>query len=178
MCGEHLPAPTAPRLENLSWPMAAHCCLMKSGKCRWRCSPSFCESCKNARLTDWAIRVRCESTCGLFEISPELAGQLQEHDWPGNVRELENFIRRVLALSSGTVLPAQPVEENSQSRRADGREVLRSGVTLQSMERQLLEKTLEATGGNRTRTAEVMGLSLRTVRNKIREYGLPAWRRA
>jgi DNA-binding protein Fis len=49
-------------------------------------------------------------------------------------------------------------------------------MTLQSMERQLLEKTLEATGGNRTRTAELMGLSLRTVRNKIREYGLPAWR--
>jgi len=70
------------------------------------------------------------------------------------------------------------VEENSQSRRADGREALRSGVTLQSMERQLLEKTLEATGGNRTRTAELMGLSLRTVRNKIREYGLPAWRPA
>ena len=44
------------------------------------------------------------------------------------------------------------------------------------MERQLLEKTLQATGGNRTRTAELMGLSLRTVRNKIREYGLPAWR--
>jgi len=119
-----------------------------------------------------------KSQCGLFEISPELAEQLQEHDWPGNVRELENFIRRALALSSGTVLPAQPMEENSQSRRADGREALRSGVTLQSMERQLLEKTLEATGGNRTRTAELMGLSLRTVRNKIREYGLPAWRPA
>ena len=52
---------------------------------------------------------------------------------------------------------------------------LRSGLTLQSMERQLLEKTLQATGGNRTRTAELMGLSLRTVRNKIRSYGLPSW---
>ena len=37
-------------------------------------------------------------------------------------------------------------------------------------------KTLKATGGNRTRAAELMGVSLRTVRNKIREYGLPAWR--
>jgi DNA-binding NtrC family response regulator len=113
---------------------------------------------------------------GLFEISSELAVQLEEHDWPGNVRELENFIRRALALSSGTILPAQPVEEGSPSRRDDGRDTLQSGMTLQSMERQLLEKTLEATGGNRTRTAELMGLSLRTVRNKIREYGLPAWR--
>jgi len=116
------------------------------------------------------------SQSGLFEISPELAAQLQEHDWPGNVRELENSIRRALALSSGTILPAQPAEESSHSRRDEGGSGLRSGVTLQSMERQLLEKTLQATGGNRTRTAELMGLSLRTVRNKIREYGLPAWR--
>jgi DNA-binding protein Fis len=44
------------------------------------------------------------------------------------------------------------------------------------VERQLLAKTLEATGGNRTRAAALMGISLRTVRNKIREYGLPAWK--
>ena len=48
------------------------------------------------------------------------------------------------------------------------------GVTLQDMERSLLEATLLATDGNRTRTAEMMGVSLRTVRNKIREYGLAA----
>jgi DNA-binding NtrC family response regulator len=44
------------------------------------------------------------------------------------------------------------------------------------MERQLLQKTLDANRGNRTRTAELLGVSLRTVRNKIREYGLPARR--
>jgi DNA-binding protein Fis len=42
------------------------------------------------------------------------------------------------------------------------------------VERKLLEETLYATGGNRTRTAEMMGVSLRTIRNKIREYGLAA----
>jgi DNA-binding protein Fis len=47
------------------------------------------------------------------------------------------------------------------------------GVTLRDMEKQLLERTLEATGGNRTRAAEILGVSLRTVRNKIREFGLP-----
>jgi DNA-binding protein Fis len=47
------------------------------------------------------------------------------------------------------------------------------GVTLRDMERQLLERTLESTGGNRTRAAEILGVSLRTVRNKIREFGLP-----
>jgi len=52
---------------------------------------------------------------------------------------------------------------------------LRPGVSLENMERKLLEMTLEATGGNRSRTAEMLGVSLRTVRNKIRSYGLPAW---
>ncbi len=92
------------------------------------------------------------------------------------MRELENFVRRALALATGTVLPAQPDDESSLSLREESNHISRSGVTLQSVERQLLEKTLQATGGNRTRAAEIMGVSLRTVRNKIREYGLPAWR--
>jgi DNA-binding NtrC family response regulator len=117
-----------------------------------------------------------KSQRGLFQISPELSAQLSECEWPGNVRELENFMRRALALSTGTALGVQVLDAAEGS--ASGREgsTLKSGVTLQDMERQLLEKTLEATGGNRTRAAELMGVSLRTVRNKIRTYGLPARR--
>ena len=50
-----------------------------------------------------------------------------------------------------------------------------AGVSLENMERKLFEMTLEATGGNRSRAAELLGVSLRTVRNKIRSYGLPSW---
>jgi DNA-binding protein Fis len=46
-------------------------------------------------------------------------------------------------------------------------------MSVEKMERRLLEMTLDATGGNRTRAAELLGVSLRTVRNKIRAYGLP-----
>ena len=49
-----------------------------------------------------------------------------------------------------------------------------SARRLKRVERKLLEATLHATGGNRTRAAEMMGVSLRTIRNKIREYGLAA----
>jgi DNA-binding NtrC family response regulator len=117
-----------------------------------------------------------KAQAGLFQISSELVAQLQERAWPGNVRELENFIRRALALTSGTLLTAQPEEERGTCRVEESAQVFCSDGTLQGAERQLLEKTLHATGGNRTRTAELMGVSLRTVRNKIREYGLPAWR--
>jgi len=112
---------------------------------------------------------------GMFRLTPEFEAQLQAHDWPGNVRELENLIRRTLALATSTTLGPQFIEMSGAHGPGHDRE-LKSGVTLHAMERQLLEKTLDATHGNRTRTAELMGVSLRTVRNKIREYGLPAWR--
>ena len=49
----------------------------------------------------------------------------------------------------------------------------KSGLSLGEMERQLFAMTLESTGGNRARAAELLGVSLRTVRNKVREFGLP-----
>ena len=52
---------------------------------------------------------------------------------------------------------------------------LRAGLKVGQMERQLFDLTLESTGGNRSRAAELLGVSLRTVRNKIRVYGLPRW---
>jgi DNA-binding NtrC family response regulator len=116
---------------------------------------------------------------GMFRIAPELAAQLESLDWPGNVRELENFMRRALALANGPLLTRQPVDAGlapAASREVPASGALQPGLTLRDMERKLLEKTLEATGGNRTKAAELMGVSLRTVRNKIREYGLPAWR--
>jgi DNA-binding NtrC family response regulator len=113
---------------------------------------------------------------GMFRISPELAEQLEAHSWPGNVRELENFVRRALALGNGTTLGTQFLDLDAVALPETKGAALKPGVTLQEMERHLLEKTLAATGGNRTRAAELMGVSLRTVRNKIREYGLPARR--
>lgn len=129
-----------------------------------------------------------KSQRGMFHIAPELAEQLERHSWPGNVRELENTVRRALALSTGTLLTAQCLEGMIPSAQTPVQTLLvadasdddgiglRPGVTLENVERQLLARTLEATGGNRTRAAALMGVSLRTVRNKIREYGLPAWR--
>ena len=122
---------------------------------------------------------------GHFKISTELAIALREYSWPGNVRELENVIRRALALTHGTTLgpelftPAVKTEAAITTTPSSPAATVplqdmrpRPGVTLQDMERQLLEATLEATNGNRTRAAVMMGVSLRTVRNKIREYGL------
>jgi DNA-binding NtrC family response regulator len=106
--------------------------------------------------------------------SEELLRRLMEYDWPGNVRELENVVRRILVLSRGPVAGVEVLEESELADRKTATACFPTeGVTLRDMERQLLERTLEVTGGNRTRAAEILGVSLRTVRNKIREFGLP-----
>jgi DNA-binding NtrC family response regulator len=113
---------------------------------------------------------------GAYRLSPEFAAQLESYSWPGNVRELENAIRRSLALASGMTLGPESLDDTSTFSTIAKAAGLKPGVTLHEVERQLLEATLHATGGNRTRAAELMGVSLRTVRNKIREYGMPARR--
>jgi len=129
-----------------------------------------------AELAGHFLRKHAPDSAPSYHIAPQLAAGLEAHSWPGNVRELENFIRRALALSNGHVLGADLLRHLEASPDMQRSASLEAGVSLRDAERQLLERTLEATGGNRTRAAELMGVSLRTVRNKIRNYGLPARR--
>jgi DNA-binding NtrC family response regulator len=129
-------------------------------------------------LASHFLRKYAPGGAGTYSIAPELAQGLQSHNWPGNVRELENFIRRSLALSSSRVLGPELLAHLETSPDSQRPAAIEAGVSLRDAERELLERTLEATGGNRTRAAELMGVSLRTVRNKIRSYGLPARRSA
>jgi two-component system, NtrC family, response regulator AtoC len=129
-------------------------------------------------LAEHFLRKHAPDSGEALRISPELAAGLRSYDWPGNARELENFIRRALALSTSRILGGDllaHLEASPEPRRSPA---LEAGVSLRDAERELLERTLEATGGNRTRAAELMGVSLRTVRNKIRDYGLPPRRSA
>lgn len=126
------------------------------------------------------------------ELPENLLKQFENYDWPGNVRELSNVVRRTLALRqgsfeapagdcspriAGSCMPWLPqVPERFIPRPITPPGTLQPGVSLESMERRLFEMTLDATGGNRSRAAEMLGVSLRTVRNKVREYNLPSRR--
>src|SRR4029077_14127941 len=119
-----------------------------------------------------------------LRLTSEFVQRLEAHTSPGNVRERATGLRRAVALATGTEigregLEGSPWEEAGESGQRDGKgsrdDRLRAGVSLENMERKLVEMTLEATGGNRSRAAELLGVSLRTVRNKIRSYGLPSW---
>ena len=117
-------------------------------------------------------------------LAPELVAELQARPWPGNVRELENFIRRAVALAASSLIGMEALELDEAGTLAapprpapPGAEPLaaglRAGLSWREAERQLLAATLAATGGNRTHAADMLGISLRTIRNKIREYQLP-----
>jgi DNA-binding NtrC family response regulator len=107
------------------------------------------------------------------QLTPDLLARMGTYDWPGNVRELENFVRRALALSTSPLVGVEILEGMEFAPNSTCPPRLEAGLTLRQVERQLLERTLEATGGNRTRAAGILGISIRTIRNKIREYGLP-----
>ena len=108
-----------------------------------------------------------------LHLSPAFLDQLEAHTWPGNVRELANCLRRVAALATGPEIGVSALEACELAPAASPAESaaalvlsgLRPGVSLGEMERQLVEITLVATGGNRSRAAELLGVSLRTVRN-------------
>ena len=116
-----------------------------------------------------------------MELSPESIDLISRHDWPGNVRELENAIQRGTAVSlSGTITPrdllltdepavAQAKQTATSVPEPAGLD-LKPGLSVSEMERKLIELTLAQTGGNRTRAAQLLGISLRTLRNKLREY--------
>ena len=115
--------------------------------------------------------------------------RLQTHHWPGNVRELANFMRRVITLSGTLDIDARCFDAEfhppAGMRRAAPAPAPASislpaaaGTPIRQLERQHLENTLVLTEGNRTHAAEMLGISLRTLRNRIREYGLPPRRYA
>jgi DNA-binding NtrC family response regulator len=96
--------------------------------------------------------------------------KLTRQQWPGNVRELENAIQRAVALSNGPGIG--PEDLFAVSPEACAEATLTAGTTVREMERQLIQKTLEKTRGNRTQAARLLGISLRTLRNKLNEFGL------
>jgi DNA-binding NtrC family response regulator len=105
-------------------------------------------------------------------VSEKAMSLLMAYDWPGNVRELENYIERATVICKEEQVDERHLPPDLLTRRApeasdDG---LRVGLTVHDVERMLIFKTLDAQDGNRTAAARVLGISSRTLRNKLNEY--------
>jgi two-component system, NtrC family, response regulator AtoC len=106
-------------------------------------------------------------------LSGRAAEVLLRYHWPGNVRELENVIERATVISRNQeLLPVDFPVDISVRVPEMARGGLDVGLTIDGAEKMLILKTLKANAGNRTKTAEVLGITTRTLRNKLQEYGL------
>ncbi|HMM36296.1 MAG TPA: sigma-54 dependent transcriptional regulator, partial [Thermoanaerobaculia bacterium] len=130
---------------------------------------------------EFLARVEAEEGRGIGEIEPEALALLGRHAWPGNVRELRNAIHRAYVLSdppaiSGEAAEAVLASPAPSAPGASSGETLavpvKVGDTARDAERKLVEATLAAVGGDKRAAAEMLGLSLKTVYNKLRSWGV------
>lgn len=112
----------------------------------------------------------------LKEMTPAAEQKLLNYLWPGNVRELENTVHRAVLLSTGDKIDADAIlldDIDAVINPAAGTEMSGAefvGSTVASMERNLIIDTLKHTMGNRTTAANILGISIRTLRNKLKQY--------
>jgi DNA-binding NtrC family response regulator len=112
-------------------------------------------------------------------MSPAALQALQFHAWPGNVRELRNIIERAVIVCSGEQIDRHhfapyPIEQRERLRDEDTL-LLPVGTPLEEVERQMIMRTLQKTKNNKTRAAELLGISLKTLHNKLNLYRERGW---
>ena len=129
----------------------------------------------------FAERFAQETDSAVPVLDPSFIERLQAHSWPGNIRELANFMRRVLSLNQGASIDAACFSKEFRplgKHRVGSSPMPAPGTPISVLEKMHLENTLALAHGNRTHAAEMLGISLRTMRNRIKEYGLPPRRYA
>jgi two-component system response regulator AtoC len=114
----------------------------------------------------------CEQNrCPLKLLRPSALNKLLVYHWPGNIRELANVIERSVIMNPETALEAHQIYLDLSCPLSEApTQALPLGITLDELERRFILQTLERQQGNRTHTARTLGISLRTLRNKLNLY--------
>jgi len=129
----------------------------------------FCESLKNRmeaieNFAKWFVVQACEKhEKTAIELTPAAMEKLKNYEWPGNIRELQNILERAVVLADGSKLDVDALELYAMQN-------LAHDSSLGELEKGHILKTLEQTAGNRTETARKLKISVRTLRNKLKEY--------
>lgn len=107
-------------------------------------------------------------------VSPEARDLLLKYDYPGNVRELENIIERAVVITRGSVISTSDLPFPAGFPSADRNEIWNQGTlkdSMEALERQMIRKALSETSSNQTRAADLLGISERMLRYKLKKYG-------
>ena len=107
--------------------------------------------------------------------TPRAVDVMMRHEWPGNVRELENVVERAVIMARGEMITPMEFPEILKGLDEEIKETtvnIEPGRTLKEVEKSMILRTLEETGGNRTHTADILGISRRTLQLKLKEYGI------
>ena len=107
--------------------------------------------------------------------TPRAVDVMMRHEWPGNVRELENVVERAVIMARGEMITPMEFPEILKGLDDEIKETtvnIEPGRTLKEVEKSMILRTLEETGGNRTHTADILGISRRTLQLKLKEYGI------
>jgi DNA-binding NtrC family response regulator len=125
-------------------------------------------------LVDHFIKSACDDFQKVIRgISSDFISCLEAYPWPGNVRELKNVIQRAVISCAGDILNTDHLPRRiSHFQNDDNTMTIRVGTSLEMAEKELITRTLEHTGYNRTRTSEILGISRRSLYNKIQRYDL------
>ena len=121
-----------------------------------------------------------ESGKNVVNIGPEALEILSAYSWPGNVRELRNAIEKMVVFSRGKTLTGKDVPEDIRNAAAESSGKGRwfgpaagfAPTSMRDAERLMLQNALKATDGNRTKAAEQLGISRRTLHRKLKEFDL------
>ena len=122
-------------------------------------------------LADFFLRDLTAPATKVSGIHPDCMEALKSYRWPGNVRQLRNAIERAVIVTTGPVIGVAdlPPEVTRPSGSGPAFEVS-LGSSLDDVERQLIERTLEFARGNKARAAEILGVSLKTLYNRLERY--------
>ena len=106
-------------------------------------------------------------------ISPDCMNCLETYRWPGNVRELKNVIQRAVVVCDDDVIGVQHLPKRLAHRRKEEERIaFRVGMTLKEIEREVVVRTLEYSNGNRTQASQLLGISRRSLYNKLHQYNI------
>jgi DNA-binding NtrC family response regulator len=123
-------------------------------------------------LTTFLSRFTQENHKDITGIDSRARAALYKYDWPGNIRQLQNCIESAVVMSSGKEITLDDLPPTISQSTADAVITVPVGITMDAAEKMIIQQNLAANKGNKSKTADVLGIGRKTLHRKLQEYGM------